>query len=92
MIPLADIMQSTQEYDDCAITFHAYGKNAAGKYFEDDGRTVDYQQGSYNEWDIEIEDGRFHSRSVHKGFKAGTRQYLISHRNGDDDSKSVSLS
>ncbi len=67
VLALADIMQSTQDYDASAITFHAFGSEAEGRYFEDDGHSLDYQKGQFNEWKIKVSDGRFEATSLHKG-------------------------
>jgi alpha-glucosidase len=86
VIALADIMQSTEDYDASAITFHAFGHEARGKYFEDDGRSLDYQSGRYNEWELTITGERFEAKSVHKSFDADKRKYLFKALNASSGS------
>ena len=75
ILPLADIMQSTAEYQQSTITFYAYGPNARGVYFEDDGQTLDYTQGAYSKWSVSMANGDFVSECLHNGFAASEHQY-----------------
>jgi len=67
ILPLADIMQSTDEYADSAITFQVYGQNASGTFFEDDGISHDYKVGKYNEWKLTVREGKFEISAGHNG-------------------------
>ncbi|MBS2009682.1 MAG: DUF5110 domain-containing protein [Cyanobacteria bacterium SZAS TMP-1] len=73
VLPLADVMQSTEEYDATPITFHAYGAVAQGRFFEDDGKSFDYRSGKYNEWEIRVSEGRFSYTAVHQGLGEAER-------------------
>jgi alpha-glucosidase len=76
IIPLADIMQSTVDYDSSDITFYAFGKSAACVYFEDDGISLDYQRGAYGEWQLCAQNGAFAVTCAHKGLSVDkNRQY-----------------
>jgi alpha-glucosidase len=77
VIAMAGVMQSTAEYPGSDITFHAYGSEATGRLFEDDGRTLQYQDGRYNEWIIEVTKGRFHSRPIHQGLEPTGHKYFL---------------
>jgi alpha-glucosidase (family GH31 glycosyl hydrolase) len=76
IIALADVMQSTQDYNASAIIFHAFGSKAEGKYFEDDGHSLDYQNDKFNEWQINVTGGRFETRSLHKAFDCTGQRYF----------------
>ena len=75
IIPMAGTMQSTAEYNDSPITFKCFGENGEAKYFEDDGKSFDYERGSYNEWLLTLRDGKLTTKSLHKGFESAKRQY-----------------
>jgi alpha-glucosidase len=77
VIALADVMQSTHEYDSSAITFYAFGEKADGKYFEDDGRSIDYQNGRFSEWEIAVSGNRFTSRAVRRQLEAVGERYFF---------------
>jgi alpha-glucosidase len=79
VIPLADIMQSTAEYDKSAITFLCYGDKAEGTYFEDDGISFDFEKGNYNEWNITVNGGTFSASAAHKKYKAPSRTFKMLH-------------
>lgn len=73
IIPLAEPMQHTNEYQARAIVFNIFGENASGIYFEDDGITFDYERGKYNEYQISFNQGKFSRDIVHKGFGSSHR-------------------
>lgn len=69
LLPLAEIMQHTGEYYEKRIVFHAYGDKAACTHFEDDGLSLDYNKGAFNEYEISVDKSGFHSNAKHRGFK-----------------------
>jgi len=71
ILPLADIMQSTDEFLETPVTFQAFGSEASGRFFEDDGISHDYQTDKYNEWELVVADGRLVTRAVHNGLDVG---------------------
>jgi alpha-glucosidase len=79
IIPFADIVQSTVDSPSATITFHAFGETAEGVYFEDDGVSVDYKRGAYNEYALSYSKGEFHAGPVHSGFSAPARKYYVKH-------------
>ena len=70
VIPFADPVQNTQELYDVGITFHCYGNSGVGVYYEDDGVSLDYEHGGFNEWRIRIDDGRFLAQPINLGLGA----------------------
>lgn len=80
IIPLADPMQSTAEYGRVPVTFRCYGTNAKGTYYEDDGQSFDYETGSFNEWRLKFDDGKFVAQPVELGFEVRQREYRIEHQ------------
>jgi alpha-glucosidase len=74
ILPLAEVMQHTSEYDSKSITFHVYGEHASGSYFEDDGITFDYETGKYNEFELSFQSGEFHCSTVRREF-VSSHQY-----------------
>jgi alpha-glucosidase len=77
IIPMASAMQSTVEYENCTITFKCFGGNAQGLYFEDDGKSFDYERGDYNEWQLTLKDGQLSATSRHKSFDSHDRKYAL---------------
>jgi len=77
IVPMAAVMQSTHDYGRSPITFHAFGENCAGVYFEDDGHSLEYQVGKYTEWEITATSGRFEARALHKGWDGTERKYFF---------------
>ena len=91
VIPMCDIMQSTAEYAQSPITFHCFGKSAKGIFIEDDGNTFDYEDGSYNEWRIKVDEGKFVAQPVELGFDSARRNFNLLH-GGNLESISLSIS
>jgi alpha-glucosidase len=88
VIALADVMQSTEDYGKSSITFYAFGKSGQCRYFEDDGHSLDYQKGKYNEWQISIIDGHFDARVLHKNFELAEpseHRYFFNSSAGDEN-------
>lgn len=75
IIPMASPMQSTAEYKNCTITFKCFGKDAKGIYFEDDGKSFDYERGNYNEWQLYLTDGQFSAKAGHKSFDSTAHKF-----------------
>jgi alpha-glucosidase len=80
IIPGVETMQHTCEFDQKAITFYVYGDTARGVYIEDDGISMDFQTGGYNEWQLEFADGGLMARKVNAGYKIPNREYFFSQR------------
>jgi alpha-glucosidase len=61
IIAMAEVMQSTAEFATTDITFKVFGDAASiegtGVYFEDDGISLEYQQGKFNEWQLVYKNG-----------------------------------
>ncbi|HEY9785512.1 MAG TPA: TIM-barrel domain-containing protein [Candidatus Obscuribacterales bacterium] len=77
IIPLADVVESTAEYHQAAVTFAVYGCQAEGSYYEDDGISFDYEFGCFNEWQLTYKNGKFESKPTHMGFGAPSREFRL---------------
>ncbi len=77
ILPLADVMQSTRNYATAPVTLTVYGAEARGTLIEDDGRSLEYGQGTYNELMFEYKNGALTSRYLHEGFAAPPRQFFL---------------
>lgn len=88
ILPLAEVMQSTAEYRNSTITFHAFGDTARGAFYEDDGISFACDRGSYNHWQLNWSDGTFDATCLKSGFEGDARQYRV--KNGSVE-KSVTL-
>lgn len=85
ILPFADVVQSTAEYPQAAITFHVYGDTADGVFFEEDGSSFDFSTGSYNEWRLAWRNGSFTSEAIHSGYDAQPRSYRVRHEQLEKD-------
>jgi alpha-glucosidase len=79
VIPLSTPMQNTADYDNADITFVAYGDTASGVYIEDDGESLAWQEGTYNEWQVNFSGGKLVTKALHQQYKAPKRTYYLSH-------------
>lgn len=80
IVPGSESMQHTGEYGSKPITFFAYGDYATGVYIEDDGITLDFEKGSYNEWQLEFSEGALRARKVHSGYGTPERDYFVANK------------
>jgi alpha-glucosidase len=78
IVPLAEVVQHTGELGTAAITFHCFGKRAAGTYREDDGHSLGYQLGECSEWKLSYTGGRFRAQAQQLGHAEGRRSYFVS--------------
>jgi alpha-glucosidase len=76
ILPLAEPMQHTGEYTEKSITFHVFGEKASCRFFEDDGMTLDYQAGSYNEYQLSVDGVALKVDVLNSGFKSQAK-YLV---------------
>lgn len=79
ILPLADVMQSTADYEATPITFKCYGERAIGLYLEDDGISYEYETGGYNEWLLRFEEGEFIPVAASYEYIAPDRDYYVEH-------------
>jgi alpha-glucosidase len=91
VVPMCDVMQSTAEYAESPITFHCYGNSAKGIFIEDDGNSFDYEQGTYNEWRIKVDDGKLVAQPVELGFDSSRRTFNLIYQ-GKTEPVSLSVS
>ena len=77
VLPLADVVQHTGQLQDAAITFHCYGKNAQGRYYEDDGQSFDYLRGIYNDWRLVARNGEIEAKPVRRGWTGHKRPWFM---------------
>lgn len=75
ILPLADVVQSTADLPRAPVTFTCFGSSARGVYFEDDGRSFDYEHGQYNEWQFAYQRGRLTARALHHGVERSGRKW-----------------
>jgi alpha-glucosidase len=79
IIPLAGIMESTEDYDRVSITFAAFGDSACGVFFEDDGESFAFRDGTFNEWFLRAERGVLKAQEVHGNYQAPKREFYLQH-------------
>jgi len=75
ILPLAGPVQHTGELERAPVVFRCFGKRAEGRYWQDDGASLGYQRGEYNNWLLKFERGRFEARCTHQGYNAPNRKY-----------------
>jgi alpha-glucosidase len=75
ILALADVVQHTGELTHASLTFRCYGSLCHGRFWQDDGRSLGYQRGEFNDWELGLRRGRFSVRARHLGFTAPTRRY-----------------
>ncbi len=90
VVPMCEVMQSTAEYAQSPITFNCYGTSAKGTFIEDDGDSFDYEHGTYNEWRIKVDDGKFVAQPVELGFDSRRRSFKLNY-NGHTESISLAI-
>ena len=73
IVPFVEPMQHTGEFVNKGINFKVYGEKAAGKHYEDDGISFDYENGAYNEFNISFSNGKMELSPVHIGFEASNQ-------------------
>lgn len=78
VVPLADVMQSTDEYATIPITFSCYGDSGDGVFIDDDGWSNDYTEGRFNEWLVIVEEGKFRKEPIHMGYRTMRDDYRLS--------------
>lgn len=80
IIALAEVMQSTAEFATTDITFKVFGDAASiedtGVYFEDDGISLDYQHGKFNEWHLVYRNSALCAERRH-GNDPGSHSYFV---------------
>jgi alpha-glucosidase len=76
ILPLASSVQHTGELASAPITFRCYGNRASGRYWQDDGSSLGYERGEYNDWTLTFAGGRFSSKCAHRGYSPPNRQYF----------------
>lgn len=76
ILPLADVMQSTAEYEKSAVTFRVYGESAQAVYFEDDGISFAYESGEYSQWQLTFVQGALLAKRQRSGYESG-RAYFV---------------
>ncbi len=77
IIPLCDVIQHTREYAHADITFQCFGDRCAGNFFDDDGLSVAYIQGSYNEWLLAVNKGVLTAEPKRVGYQGVARRYKL---------------
>ncbi len=76
ILPLAGPAMHTGQLETASITFRCFGGQASGRYWQDDGSTLGYQRGEYNDWKLTLSNHRFTSKCIHRGFEPVARQYF----------------
>jgi alpha-glucosidase len=75
ILPLADIMQNTGEYENVTIVFHCFGDKCEGEFFDDDGISPNYLGGDYNEWILKVDSGHLKAQPRSLGYTGSHRRY-----------------
>ncbi len=75
ILPLASSAQNADEVMRADITFKVFGCKAHGVFFEEDGVSVAFEKGGFNEWGLEFENGELKIFRVHEGFIAHRKRY-----------------
>jgi alpha-glucosidase len=75
ILPTLGSIEHTGEFDAAPIVFSCYGESARGRYWQDDGKSLAYERGGYNDWQLEYSNRRFKASCVHKGYASPMRLY-----------------
>jgi alpha-glucosidase len=76
ILPIAGSVQHSSQLATASITFRCYGNPAKGRYWQDDGSSLGYQRGEYNEWILSLKSRTFRAKCVHQGFRQPDRRYF----------------
>ena len=79
ILPLAAATQWTDAALIADVTFVVYGDSACGRYFEDDGISVAFEEGVYNEWELSFAQGEFSIKKKRSGYSGHRIQYYVQH-------------
>ena len=82
VLPLAAVVQHSDELEGADITFRCYGKRAQGRFREDDGASRAYEMGAYNEWSLQLEGEDLRILRTHAGYGGAKRRYFVETRAG----------
>ena len=77
ILPLLAPVQHTGECQAASVTFRCVGSRARATYREDDGASLEYEHGVYNEWELRWARGELSARVTHLGMKPTGRRYLV---------------
>ena len=75
ILPTTESMQHTNHYADKPIIFKIYGETASCNYFEDDGKSFDYEKGKYNEFKLHFKEGKLTRQAINNNYKT-TNKYF----------------
>ena len=76
ILPMAGPVQHTLQLAHASVTFRCFGNRARGRYWQDDGSTLGYQRGEFNDWKLTFTNNRFTSKCVHRGYEPPARRYF----------------
>jgi alpha-glucosidase len=76
ILPMASTVMHTGQLETSSITFRCFGSQANGRYWQDNGSTLGYERGEYNDWVLSLRNHRFTSKCIHRGFEPIARQYF----------------
>jgi len=79
ILPLASPTQWSQAALEADVTFVVYGDTAAGKYFEEDGISLSFENGIYNEWELSFAAGDLCIEKKRQGYAASDIRYSMQH-------------
>jgi alpha-glucosidase len=77
IIPMAEVVQSTEQYATTPIGLHVFGSKARGKLILDDGISNDYQKGGYAEYEFEYANGAFFPTKQSSGYTPKHSFYFV---------------
>lgn len=77
IIPLASVVQSTDDYATTDIEFHVFGPTAEGIVILDDGKTFDYKTGAYREITMRYDGNSFKTELAHDGYTPKHKLFTV---------------
>ena len=77
ILPLVDPAAHTGLLDRAPLTFRVYGSRARGRFWQDDGQSRSYEQGTFNDWALNYQQGKLTIRARHLGYAPQKRRYFV---------------
>lgn len=80
IIPMYDNLLHLEKEKIDTIIFKLYGNNGKYQMYEDDGKSLNYQKGEYNLYDVKFNKGIFTMRLKYHGYKSPYKKVKVIYR------------
>lgn len=77
ILPLLPAFEHMGQLEQRTILLKCYGQNASGRLWLDDGESLAYQRGEYDDWQIQLRSGRLSLDPRHLGYAKRPKRVLI---------------